>query len=76
MANSLEEFYQNCQKLADSIRSNEAELTTLLSKYETFQTVEDELERSVEALEGMSKEFASIQQPLQGLTIATFFPLN
>lgn len=73
---ALEDFYKTCNQLADTIQSREPELREILSHYETSETTDDEIERSVEALQGMKKEFAPLAKPLEGLTFATFFPLN
>jgi aldehyde dehydrogenase (NAD+) len=71
-----ESFFKACNVLAMKIEENRENLTNLLQKYETYETVQDELERSLEALAGFEKEFSTIKKPLSGLIVATFFPLN
>lgn len=72
----LKTFFETCDQFATVIESNRSQLTELLSHYETHETVNDELERSIETLRGMPKELAPLDKPLHDLTIATFFPLN
>lgn len=76
MTTDLNTFYRTCKTLAQNIKNNEAQLLQLLSEYETYNAAEDEISRSIEALNGFSEEFAPIKKPLQDLTISTFFPLN
>lgn len=69
-------FYKACLTLAEQIAHKQDALLELLSVYETHETVHDEIQRSVETLHGVEKEMESLTHPLNGLTIATFFPLN
>jgi acyl-CoA reductase-like NAD-dependent aldehyde dehydrogenase len=73
---NIEEFYAACAKLKKAIKENESALIALLSHYETHETVQDEISRSMETLDGIRKEFSTIKRPLSGLALATFFPLN
>ncbi len=73
---SFESFTADCNHLASKILQRRYDLVGLLSQYETYETANDEIERSVEALRGMSKELSAIKHPLSNLTISTFFPLN
>src|SRR3989338_2976191 len=67
---------EQCNELVKKIKKRRFDLIELLSHYETFDTANDEIERSLETLQGIAKEFSSIKKPLNDLTIATFFPLN
>jgi acyl-CoA reductase-like NAD-dependent aldehyde dehydrogenase len=72
----FETFFDICDSLAQTIEVKKSELIQLLTHYETHETAEDEILRSIEALSGMRKEFSGIKTPLENLSIATFFPLN
>ncbi len=69
-------FINNCEKMASKIEQNESKLYSLLSSYETYSTIKDEVERSIATLRGAEKEFINIKEPLKNLNISTFFPLN
>ncbi|MDB5182406.1 MAG: ALDH-like protein [Candidatus Saccharibacteria bacterium] len=49
---------------------------SILSKYETYETANDEIDRAIATLKGLEEEFSPIKKPLDSLTISTFFPLN
>ncbi|HSW99848.1 MAG TPA: aldehyde dehydrogenase family protein [Patescibacteria group bacterium] len=72
----LETFFSDCDSLAELISSQETALVALLSGYETHEAAEDEIMRSLDALQGVRAEMTAIQTPLQELNIATIFPLN
>ncbi len=72
----LDEFYKKSNDLADIITAREAELVQILSEYETQDAAKDEIERSVSTLRGFKDEFEAIKNPLSGLNVSTFFPLN
>jgi acyl-CoA reductase-like NAD-dependent aldehyde dehydrogenase len=73
---SLDKFYSESIRLAEAISNNSDEIVTLLSTYETYDAAQDEVERSISTLKGFENEFNTIRNPLDGLNIATFFPLN
>jgi len=73
---SFEAFFNDCDQLAKRIRIQEKQLISLLSQYETYEAAEDEVSRTLDALQGVRAELSAIQNPLQGLHIATIFPLN
>jgi acyl-CoA reductase-like NAD-dependent aldehyde dehydrogenase len=73
---SLTAFFEGCKKLSAYIEQHQDSLITLLRRYETDDAAHDEITRSIEALRGVSAEMAMINDPLQGLNIATIFPLN
>jgi aldehyde dehydrogenase (NAD+) len=70
------DFIARCLQLARDIRAERNTLFSLLCEYETHDTARDEIDRSLDALEGIEAEFEPIKTPLQGLTFATFFPVN
>jgi acyl-CoA reductase-like NAD-dependent aldehyde dehydrogenase len=70
------QFLATCRELSVLIQGRRKELAKLLGTYETYETIQDEIQRSINALDGAGDEFANILDPLEGLTIATFFPLN
>lgn len=72
----LNSFINNCELLAKKVMQRRYDLVQMLSKYETHETANDEIERSLNTLLGMRKELKTINKPLQDLTISTFFPLN
>lgn len=69
-------FINQCIAFGDVIEKKKPELIALLTDYETHETAHDEISRSIEALRGVEEEFKPITDPLQGITMATFFPLN
>lgn len=69
-------FIQNAKKLAKIINEKSSALISVLTEYETHDAAHDEITRSIEALENVEEELNEIQNPLSGLTISTFFPLN
>lgn len=69
-------FFEACNDLADHIEKNQESLLSLLRHYETDEAAHDEIERSIDALHGVAAEMGLITDPLQGLNIATIFPLN
>ncbi|CAN5179098.1 hypothetical protein BH09PAT3_BH09PAT3_2420 [soil metagenome] len=71
-----EHYFAQCDALADIIQSHEDELITLLCQYETYESAKDEVMRTLEALHGMRDEVGAVKEPLTGLTVSTFFPLN
>jgi acyl-CoA reductase-like NAD-dependent aldehyde dehydrogenase len=76
MTLKLETFFESCDHLIKIISSSKEELILVLSQYETRETVEDEIQRSLDTLAGLRKEFSPVKSPLESLTISTFFPLN
>jgi len=70
------EFLTTCNDFAAVIEARQPALFELLSTYETHQTIKDEIERSLDTLRGMDGELAPLSEPLQDLTLSTFFPLN
>ena len=70
------QFLKTCLAFSTKIREHEDELMKLLVSYETHNTAEDEITRSLEVLAGAEAELSPIKVPLENLTIATFFPLN
>jgi acyl-CoA reductase-like NAD-dependent aldehyde dehydrogenase len=70
------EFIERCETLAGGIVQNRNAIMLLLTKYETHESAKDEIERSLEALRGVSDELNTIHDPEYNLTLATFFPLN
>ena len=70
------EFIERCETLAGGIVQNRNAIMLLLTKYETHESAKDEIERSLEALRGVSDELNTIHYPEYNLTLATFFPLN
>jgi aldehyde dehydrogenase (NAD+) len=69
-------FIAQCGLFSTKISCNRQKLVNLLSKYETYETACDEIERSIQALQGMDEELKNLQKPLSGLVTSTFFPLN
>jgi acyl-CoA reductase-like NAD-dependent aldehyde dehydrogenase len=69
-------FYNSCEDLANLIGKKKNALHRLLQSYETYDVVEDEIERSQLALRGLRDELMNINNPKMNLNIATFFPLN
>lgn len=72
----IDYFYKNCTSFTKKIQDNQPVLIRLLSEYETYATATDEIERAISTLKGATDEFSTIEEPLGGLTITTFFPLN
>ncbi len=72
----LVNFYKTCDKFAELIEEKKPELMALLTVYETHDAAEDEIMRSLVTLRGFPKEMDAIDNPLENLMIATFFPLN
>jgi acyl-CoA reductase-like NAD-dependent aldehyde dehydrogenase len=70
------DFFKNCNNLADLIDAKKSELHRHLQAYETFDVIEDEIERSTTTLRGMVQEIGGIFNPQKDLNISTFFPLN
>lgn len=73
---TFEAFTEACSDLAEHIERNREVLLPLLRQYETDEAAHDEIARSTEALRGIAAEMENITDPLQGLNIATIFPLN
>lgn len=73
---NYEHFFSNIDSLKDKIIQEQSRLTDLLIQYEPLNTVQDELERSLEALDGVRAEFSTINVNIHDLKMATFFPLN
>lgn len=73
---TLEIFLKNSGRLARRIEARSPDIIRLLTQYETHDAAEDEISRSIEALQNVNDELSAVQKPLSGLTISTFFPLN
>lgn len=73
---TLDHFINRCSAFSQLIINKKPELIELLSAYETYSTSIDEIERSISTLRGAKDELLSIDRPLDGLSVTTFFPLN
>lgn len=73
---ALNDFFDTCDTLSSQIRANKDDLIALLSKYETYETANDEIYRALDALQGVRQEISSVPHPVSGLKMATIFPLN
>jgi len=73
---TLDDFYDRARQLAQVIETNQKEILSLLTAYETHDAAHDEIIRSIEALQGAEQEFNAIDNPHSNLNISTFFPLN
>lgn len=71
-----EEFYQRVDTLCQSIKENKQSIKNFLCVYETTATAEDEIERSINTLEGLRDETKEYSRPTVDLKVAVFFPLN
>lgn len=69
-------FLQSCRKLEVIMKAHEAEIIKLLVTYETHDAAQDEITRSIEALQGFKDEIYSLDNHIDDLNIATIFPLN
>ena len=64
-----------CQTLSEKITDNKDKLTRILINYESYQTISDEIERSLSTLNNIEKEFSYFPSK-KVETISTFLPLN
>ncbi len=71
-----EQFLLSCSDLSRELTTHSEQVIKLLVNYETYETARDELDRSIDTLQGMRKELSSIKNQASGLTFATFFPMN
>lgn len=71
----LSDMATHCQHLADVIRAKREKIIDLLLNYESFETAEDEIWRSIDCLENVSKEVTWLSYGKADL-MCTFFPVN
>lgn len=62
--------------LRNNIINHRDDIHACLRDYESQSTIEDEIERSLSALDGVYSEYFDVNELRYELTLATFFPLN
>lgn len=71
---SFDDYCVRCDALADRILERREQLIAAMLRYESFQVIEDEFERSVSCLRNMQSERPT--REIRVHSISTFFPLN
>jgi len=71
----IELIKEKCASLSRAIEDNKEALTQELLKCESFETATDEIWRSLDCLENISKEFEDLSYGKVSL-LCTFFPVN
>lgn len=69
-------FIHRARELSGRLLACRQEVLDVLCKYETFTTANDEIERSLETLDGFEEEFSRLASVVHDLRVTTFFPLN
>lgn len=74
--NNNHAFFQSAHNLREQLDLHQKTIKKVLSKYEPYETAQDEIDRSISALDGIRSELESVDTNINNLKITTFFPLN
>lgn len=72
---AISDMTARCASLAENIKAKREKIIKILLHYESFETAEDEIWRSLDCLENMSTEIEDLSSGKADL-MCTFFPVN